>query len=71
MRSRSDAVEFTAIQLENSSSVHDDTGSKPSGTNHYGKMEIQELLDFIYGENSKGEKVETKVKVTVEQRTEA
>jgi hypothetical protein len=61
-------VLFTTIQLDNDSSVHDDSGVKPSGCHHYGKMEIQELLDYIYEENSEGVKVEVKVKVTIKQR---
>jgi hypothetical protein len=71
MRSREDAVKFATIQLDNSSSVHDKCGEKPSGTHHYGKMEIQELLDYIYGENSKGDAVETEIEVTVEQGKKA
>lgn len=69
MRSREEAVKFTTIQLDNSSSVHKQDGTKVSGRHHYGKMEIQELLDYIYEVNSKGAKVETNIKVVVEQET--
>jgi len=67
MRSREEAVKFTTIQLDNSSSVHGIDGNKLNGRHHYGKMEIQELLDFIYSHNSRGEKVETPIKVVNEQ----
>jgi hypothetical protein len=71
MRNREDAVRFTAIQLDNKSSVHDECGEKPNGTHHYGKMEIQELLDYIYEVNSKGETIETEIKIKVKQREKA
>jgi hypothetical protein len=71
MRNREEAVLFSVIQLDNSSAIHEKDGTKVGGCHHYGKMEIQELLDFIYGVNSKGEKVETEIKVKVEQREKA
>jgi hypothetical protein len=58
--------------MGNDSAVYDEIGHKPSGAWHYGKMDIQELLDYIYGVNSKGEEVgKEEIKEQAKQGSEA
>ena len=58
--SRAQAVEFAKKQMNCEKRVFEniDGTTFSSGCKTYGKHEIQELLDFIYGHNSKGEKVD-------------
>jgi hypothetical protein len=70
--SRKEAVAFSGDQLDGCSSVYDIQSCKPGGTWHYGKMEIQELLDYIYGVNSNGDKIgEKEIKKQDKQGSEA
>ncbi len=50
---REQALAFAEKQFD------EETGlmNKEGGCWHYGKQEVQQLLDHIYGVNSKGEKV--------------
>ncbi len=54
---RKQAVDFTELQFDQETGL-DETGRGEkigSGAWHYGRQEIQQLLDMIYGYNSKGE----------------
>lgn len=59
MLSREKAVEFVSDQLsgvrESKSAFHR-SGEYDSGAWHYGKCDVRELLDAIYGEKPKNKK---------------
>lgn len=43
MKTRSEIVSFAQRQLNG------DAAQKPGGKHHYGKWELQKLMDFIFG----------------------